>query len=102
MRMAMLLLLLGMVLAGCQPGQGASPTPGSRVTVAGKVTIIGNEPFTAVALTTPENVVYELTGARAEELRPLQGTAMEVEGILVGRGRYAAQAVEVRGYRRLP
>lgn len=102
MRIKLFFCLLMAALVGCQMGQGATPTPMAEATLTGKVSIIGNEPFTAVALTAQDGTVYELTGAKAEELRALQGFQVEVKGRLTGHGRYAAQALEVRIYQRLP
>lgn len=102
MKTAIVLICLAALLAGCSVGGTATPSPAGVVTVTGRVVVIGNEPFTALAVSTADNVTFELTGEKAGELRALQGVTVEVSGRSAGRGRYAAQSVEVTGYRRVP
>jgi len=43
----------------------------------GRIAVVGNEPFTAVALIVDDNS-YELSGALAEELRARQGETVRI------------------------
>ena len=100
------LLVCALLLTGCSLGGTPTPPPPpagtGSLTVTGRVVVIGNEPFTALAISTADNVTYELTGDKAGELRALQGVTIEVTGRPAGKGQYAAQAVEVVSFRRAP
>lgn len=92
-----ILALISMQGFACAP----RTSPDNGVTVKGYVTMIGNEPFTQLAIVTAENVTYELVGAKAEELAALQGSLVEVQGRAAGKGLYAEEKIEVITYRKL-
>jgi len=85
MRIGLIGLLLVLVLfAGCTSE------------LVGTVVVIGNEPFTLVALET-EGGVYELQGDVAEELREFQGQSVRVSGSFE-EGMRTERAILVRSY----
>ncbi|MCX5910222.1 MAG: hypothetical protein NTY64_24375 [Deltaproteobacteria bacterium] len=69
-----------------------------EVQLTGKIYIMGNEPFTQVALEQDDGQVYALIGEKEKELRALQGKRLTVTG--VGRGKTArgVESIEVRTY----
>jgi len=68
------------------------------VTITGRIAVIGNEPFTKLALITEDNQVYELEGDKVEELKALQGETIQVTARLLDeRGDYA-EKLEVISY----
>jgi len=68
------------------------------VTITGRIAVIGNEPFTRLALITEDNQVYELEGEKVEELRALQGETIQVTARLLEERGYYAQKLEVISY----
>ena len=58
------------LLLGCTGCAGSAPAAGDQISTTGTVTVRGNEPFTAVVLTTADRNSYIL------ELTPDQRTAL--------------------------
>lgn len=84
-------LLLSAGPGGCAAGPGRPP---EAVTIRGVVRVVGNEPFTHVVVTVPDErteaaarVDYRIVGPLAEELRARwQGKTVTLEGTFVPPG----------------
>ncbi len=68
------ILLLGTL------GAGSMKWGSGEVEVTGKVYVMGNEPFTQVAIKLDDGQVYALLGEHDKELRGLQGRHVSVVG----------------------
>jgi len=68
------ILLLGTL------GAGSMKLGSGEVEVTGKVYVMGNEPFTRVAIKLDDGQVYALLGEHDKELRGLQGRRISVVG----------------------
>jgi hypothetical protein len=66
--------------------------------VTGRIYVMGNEPFTQVAIRLDNGKVYALTGEYDKELRNLQGKRVTVKGRLSGKTPRGAEAIEVRSF----
>jgi hypothetical protein len=67
--------------------------------VIGKVYLMGNEPFTHVALKMDDGQVYALVGEHEKELRRLQGRRVTVVGKPSEEKPRGAKAIEVKSFR---
>ena len=88
-----LLLLTGII------GAGSMPKNAREIEVTGRLYIMGNEPFTQVAIQTDDNKIYALIGRYETELRALQGKVLAVRGHLAGKTPRGAEAIEVESYK---
>jgi hypothetical protein len=89
---ALFLVLLGTL------GAGSLKMKKDEVQVAGRIYVMGNEPFTQVAIQTDDGKVYALTGEYDKELRSLQGKRVTVKGRLSGKTPRGAEAIEVKSF----
>ncbi len=71
--------ILVFVACGTIPA-GSAQGPGRPIQVTGRIYVMGNEPFTRVAIQTDDGRVFALSGEHAGELRRLQGKRVLVEG----------------------
>ena len=80
---------------------GAGSLKGGRekMEVTGKVYVMGNEPFTRVAIRTEDGQVYALVGKHDQELRRLQGRRVAITGKPSEEKPRGAQAIEVKSFR---
>ena len=96
-RMASFLLLSFILVATL----GAGSLKGGReeMEVTGKVHVMGNEPFTQVAIRSEDGQVYALVGKHDQELRRLQGRRVAITGQPSEERPRGAQAIEVQSFR---
>jgi hypothetical protein len=85
-----LLILLGII------GAGSMKVEKEEMQVTGRVYVMGNEPFTQVAIQLDDGRIYALTGGYDKELRGLQGKRVTVNGKLSGKTPRGAEAIEVK------
>jgi hypothetical protein len=79
-------------------GAGTLKQGSGEMEVTGKVYIMGNEPFTQVAIETKDGEVYVLLGEQAKDLRRLQGRRVSVVGKPSEEKPRGAKALEVKSY----
>ena len=89
---ALLLALLGCIGAGSIKGVE------EEIRATGRVYVMGNEPFTQVALQLDDGKIYALTGQYDKQLRSLQGKRLSVVGIAGGKTSRGAEAIEVKSF----
>jgi len=89
---ALLLVLLGTL------GAGSLKMKKDEVQVTGRIYVMGNEPFTQVAIQLDDGKVYALTGEYDKELRSLQGKRLTVKGKLSGKTPRGEEAIEVKSF----
>jgi hypothetical protein len=89
---ALLLVLLGTL------GAGSLKMKKDEIEVAGRIYVMGNEPFTQVAIQLDDGKIYALTGEYDKELRTLQGKRLTVKGRLSGKTARGAEAIEVKSF----
>ena len=89
---ALLLILLGNI------GGGSMKMEKEEIQVTGRGYVMGNEPFTQVAVHLDDGKVYALTGEYDKELRSLQGKRLTVKGKLSGKTPRGAEAIEVKSF----
>jgi hypothetical protein len=89
---ALLLVLLGTL------GAGSLKMKKDEIEVAGRIYVMGNEPFTQVAIQLDDGKIYALTGEYDKELRTLQGKRLTVKGKLSGKTPRGAEAIEVKSF----
>jgi hypothetical protein len=89
---ALLLTLLGVIGAGSMKGVK------EEIQVTGRVYVMGNEPFTQVAIQLDDGKIYALTGEYDKQLRSLQGKRLSVVGIPGGKTPRGAEAIEVKSF----
>ena len=73
------LLALVALLSACVQD---SEIPDTGIEVRGRIYVTGNEPFTQLAVETPEGS-YCLIGPLAEEIQQMQGQTLTIRGELV-------------------
>jgi hypothetical protein len=89
---ALLLVVFGIIGAGSMKGGK------EKIQVTGRVYVMGNEPFTQVALQLDDGKVYALIGGYDKQLRSLQGKRLSVVGKLSGKTPRGAEAIEVKSF----
>jgi hypothetical protein len=89
---ALILVLLGTL------GAGSLKMKKDEIQVTGRIYVMGNEPFTQVAIQLDDGKVYALTGEYDKELRSLQGKRVTVKGRLSGKTPRGAEAIEVKSF----
>ncbi len=67
MAVALLLVLFGIIGAGSMKGEK------EEIQVTGRIYVMGNEPFTQVAIQLDDGKVYALIGEYDKDLRALRG-----------------------------
>jgi hypothetical protein len=67
--------------------------------VSGRIYVMGNEPFTRVAIQADDGRVFALSGKNAGELRALQGRRLSVEGALMEKNAAGVEEIEVVTYK---
>ena len=92
------LILLAFISAATL-GAGSMKKGSDEMEVTGKVYLMGNEPFTYVALRMDDGQVYALLGEHEKELRRLQGRRVTVAGKLSEEKPRGAKAIEVKSFR---
>ena len=80
-------------------GAGSMKKGSDEMEVIGKVYLMGNEPFTYVALKMDDGQVYALVGEHEKELRRLQGRRVTVVGKPSEEKPRGAKAIEVKSFR---
>ena len=95
MAVALLLVLFGIIGAGSMKGGK------EEIQVTGRVYVMGNEPFTQVAIQLDDGKVYALVGEYDKQLRSLQGKRLSVVGKLGGKSPRGAEAIEVKSFQAL-
>lgn len=80
-------------------GAGSMKKGSDEMEVIGKVYLMGNEPFTHVALKMDDGQVYALLGEHDQELRRLQGRRVRVVGKPSEEKPRGAKAIEVKSFR---
>ena len=71
------------------------------IQVTGRIYVMGNEPFTQVAIQLDDGKVYALIGEYDKDLRALQGKRVTVSGKLSGKTSRGAEAIEVKSFQSL-
>jgi hypothetical protein len=79
-------------------GAGSLKMEKDEIQVTGRIYVMGNEPFTQVAIQLENGKVYALTGEYDKELRSLQGKRVTVKGRLSGKTPRGAEAIEVKSF----
>jgi len=101
-----LILFLTMTVAAChalEPPAAADDPRVNVVTLTGTLRLVGNEPFTALVLETPEKKLYLVTGALQPELSRHQQSGAELTGVLEkADSPYARSAIRVQHYKLNP
>jgi len=92
------LILLAFICAATL-GAGSMKKGSDEMEVIGKVYVMGNEPFTHVALKMDDGQVYALVGEHEKELRRLQGRRVMVVGKPSEERPRGAKAIEVKSFR---
>lgn len=87
-----LFVILGTLGAG-------SMKSGEQMEIVGKVYVMGNEPFTKVAIKLDDGQVYALLGEYDQELRKLQGKRILVTGEPSEEKPRGANAIVVRSFK---
>jgi hypothetical protein len=80
-------------------GAGSLKKGSDEMKVAGKVYLMGNEPFTHVALRMDDGQVVALVGEHEKELRRLQGRRILATGRPSEEKPRGAKAIEVKSFR---
>ena len=80
-------------------GAGSMKKGSDDMEIIGKVYLMGNEPFTHVALKMDDGQVYVLLGEQEKELRRLQGRRVTVVGRPSEEKPRGAKAIEVQSFR---
>ena len=70
-----------------------------EIQVAGRIYVMGNEPFTQVGIEGDDGKVFALTGEQEKELRRLQGKRLTVRGKLGGKTPRGVEAIEVKSFK---
>jgi hypothetical protein len=89
---SLLLILFGIIGAGSMKGGE------EEIQVTGRVYVMGNEPFTQVAIQLDSGKIYALIGEYDKPLRNLQGKRLSVFGKLSGKTPRGAEAIEVKSF----
>jgi len=89
---ALLLVFLG------TPGAGSMGMAKAEIEVTGRIYLMGNEPFTQVAVELDDGTVYALLGDRGKELRGLQGKRLIIRGRLSGKRAQGVETLQVQSY----
>lgn len=89
---SLLLILFGIVGAGTMKGGE------EEIQMTGRVYVMGNEPFTQVAIQLDNGKVYALVGEYDKELRALQGKRLSVKGKWSEKTPRGAEAIEVKSF----
>ncbi len=79
-------------------GAGNMKMGKDEIQVTGRIYVMGNEPFTEVAIKTDGGKVYALTGEYDKAFRSLQGKRVTVQGRLSGKTTRGAAAIEVKSF----
>jgi hypothetical protein len=79
-------------------GAGSLKMGADEIQVTGRVYVMGNEPFTVVAIERDDGKVYALVGDQEKELRKLQGKRVTVRGKLSKERPRGAEAIDVTSY----
>ena len=69
------------------------------IDVVGRIYIVGNEPFTEVAIEVENGKTYIIVGEVADSLRKMQGEIVEIKGKLKGETSYTKQSIYVVEYK---
>ena len=80
-------------------GAGSLKKGSEEMEVTGKVYVMGNEPFTHVAIRMDDGQVCALVGEQEKELRRLQGRRILATGRLSEEKPRGAKAIEVKSFR---
>jgi hypothetical protein len=90
---------LALILAwAAMLGAGSLKMGADEIQVTGRVYVMGNEPFTVVAIELDDGKVYALVGDQEKKLRTLQGKRVTVRGRLSKERPRGAEAIDVTSY----
>lgn len=92
MAVTLLLAIPGIIGAGSLKGGE------EEIQVSGRVYVMGNEPFTQVAIQSDDGKVYAIIGEYDKALRSLQGKRLTITGKLSGKTPRGADAIEVKSF----
>jgi hypothetical protein len=92
-------IILVALISAATLGAGSMKKGSDEMEVTGKVYVMGNEPFTHVALEMDDGQVYALVGEHEKELRRLQGRRVTVVGKPSEEKPRGAKAIEVKSFR---
>ena len=79
-------------------GAGSMKMGKGEIQVTGRVYVMGNEPFTQVAVQLDNGKVYALIGQYDKAFRSLQGKRITVRGRLSGKTTRGTEAIEVKSF----
>jgi len=80
-------------------GAGSMKVDKEEIQVTGRIYVMGNEPFTQVAMELDDGKVYALVGEHEKELRSLQGKRLTIKGTLSGQTTRGVEAIEVKSFK---
>lgn len=86
------LLILGTL------GAGSMKIQPEEIEATGRIYVMGNEPFTQVAIRLDDGRVFALMGEYDKELRALQGKRLTVRGNQGEKTRQGADSIEVKSF----
>ena len=89
---SLFLLLIGTL------GAGSMKVNREEIQVVGRVYVMGNEPFTQVAIELEDGKVFAMIGEYDKELRSLRNKRLMVRGWLSGKTPRGVEAIEVRSF----
>ena len=88
-----LLILLGTM------GAGSMKMEKEEIQVTGGIYVMGNEPFTQVAIRLDDGKVYALIGEYDKELRSIQGKRVTITGKPGDKTPRGAESLEVKSFK---
>jgi len=80
-------------------GAGSMKVDKEEIQVTGRIYVMGNEPFTQVAMELDGGKVYALVGEHEKKLRSLQGKRLTIKGTLGGQTTRGVEAIEVKSFK---
>ena len=80
-------------------GAGSMKVDKEEIQVTGRIYVMGNEPFTQVAMELDGGKVYALVGEHKKKLRSLQGKRLTIKGTLGGQTTRGVEAIEVKSFK---
>ena len=86
------LLILGTL------GAGSMKMEPEEIEATGRIYVMGNEPFTQVAIRLDDGRVFALVGGYDKELRSMQGKRLTVRGRQAEKTRQGAESIEVKSF----
>lgn len=78
---------------------GAGGMPNQEIEVAGRIFLMGHEPFTQVAIELADGRVFALIGSFDKDLRAMQGKQLIIKGTPKGKTPQGVEAIEVKEFK---